>query len=120
MRVIVQEPLVPWYPGTARVLFFLQRRARSTDVQKEVSKGICGTLKKKNILPKDCWANQKGEGASNRLAGLCGLGKFWSFILQGQSSANLKDSKLVLLKIKGLTSASKECVNLRQDWLECC
>ena len=101
-----------WFLGTQGLckstLFFLQRRARSTDVQKEVSKVICVTLKKKNILLKDCWANQKGEVTSNRLAGLCGLGKFWSFILQGQWSANLKESKLVLLKVKGLKSASKE------------
>ena len=31
-------------------VFFLQRRARSTDAQREVSKVICVTFKKENIL----------------------------------------------------------------------
>ena len=63
------------------ILIFLQRRARFTDAQREVSRvTIYVTLKKKNILLKNCWANQKAKAASNRLAGLCGLGKFWFFI----------------------------------------
>ena len=41
---------------------------------------------------------------------------FWEslFIPQGQWSANLKESELVLLKIKGLKSTSKEWVSLKQ------
>ena len=48
---VVQEGLVPWYLELVVqiTLFFLQRRARSIDVQKEVSKVICVTLKNKNI-----------------------------------------------------------------------
>ena len=65
------------------------------------------TLKKKNILLKDCWTNQKAKGASDRLAGVCRLGVLCSFIPQGQWSANLKESKVVLIQIKGLKSASK-------------
>ena len=70
---VVQEGLVPWCPGSAvgragsqkvwplgtqglckSTLFFLQRRARSTDGQREVSEDICVTLRKKNILLEDC------------------------------------------------------------------
>lgn len=72
------------------------------------------TLKRKNILPEDCWANQKAEEASDRLSGSCGLGTFWSFIPQDQWPANLKEGKLVLLQINGLKSASEECVYWKQ------
>ena len=61
-----------------RTLFSLQRRATSIDEQREVSKVICVTYKKKNILLKTCWAHQ-AEAASNGPAGFCSLGTFWSF-----------------------------------------
>lgn len=107
-----------WFLGTQRwrksVLFFLQRRARATDVQRERKLTYVCDLKKEKHFDKDCWANQKAKAASNRLAGLWGLGKFWSFIPQGQRSANLKESQLILLHIKGLRSASKKCATSTQ------
>ena len=61
-----------WFLGTwgsfENTLLFPKRRARSTGEQREVSKVILVTLKKKNILLKDCWAHQKAKGTSNRLA----------------------------------------------------
>ena len=52
--VIVQEGLVPWYLGMVvqEYSVFLQRRARSTDAQKEVRK--CDLKKKKKIGVEGC------------------------------------------------------------------
>ena len=55
---------------------FAQKTARSTDAHREVSKVIWVTLKKKDVLLRDCWASKKAKVVSNRLAGLCGLGEF--------------------------------------------
>lgn len=50
-----------WFLSTKELckstLFFLQKRTKSIDLQMEVSQVICVTLKKRNILLKNCWTN---------------------------------------------------------------
>lgn len=41
-------------------------------------------------------------------------GKVWSFAPQSQWSASLEESTLVQLQTKGLSSASSECIGLKQ------
>lgn len=106
-----QDGLVPRCPGwLSKATLFSLRRGASL-AQGEGSEVLGVTLKRKNISPKDCWTNPRAKAASSRLYGLFGLGTFWSLIPQGQWCANLKESKLVLLQIKGLKSAGKEWVN---------
>ena len=91
----VVQGLVPWYQRLCKsTLFFLQRRARSTDAQSGVSKVICCDPKKQKHYANRLLGYSEAEVTSNRPAGLCGLGMFWSSILQGLGSANLKESKL--------------------------
>lgn len=62
------------------VLSAKEGKIRSTAAQREVSKVSCVTLKKKNILLKSCWANQKAEAASELLASVAWQSSCPSFL----------------------------------------
>lgn len=78
---VVQGGLVPRSGGCARVLCSSCKGGQGLEMHKGRSvQSFVVTLKQINILLTDCWADQETGVASNRLAGLCGLGTFWPFI----------------------------------------
>ena len=88
---VVQERLVPGYPGVVQEHSVLSgKEGKVCRCVKGGQQSHLRDLKEEKHFAQCFWANQKAEVASNRLAGLCGLGKFWSFISQGQWSASLK------------------------------
>ena len=95
-------------------LFFLHRRAGSTNAHSLVSKVICVILRKQTHVLKDCQGYQKTKGLQTDLWASVTSERSGPSLHKSHRTADLKGSKLVPLQIKGLRSAKKECINLKQ------